>query len=53
MGGTALKGNNTSKKTINVAGDIYIIPKELIKLHKYVFMTGEILSVNDIPFLFC
>ena len=46
----ALKGKTTRKKPIHVAGDIFKIPKELIKLHKEVFMTAEIFFVNGIPF---
>ena len=49
----ALKGNSTRKKPIHVAGDIVKITKEIIKLHKEVFMIEDILFVNGIPFLFC
>ena len=35
----ALKVKSIRKKTIHVEGDIVKIPKELINLHKYEFMT--------------
>ena len=38
------------KKPIHVAGDLVKIPKELIKIHRYVFMTADILFVDGIPF---
>ena len=47
-----LKVNTTGKKQTHVAGYIVIITKELIKLHKDVFMTAGIFFVNGIPFLF-
>ena len=34
------KGNTTMKKLIHVAGDLMKVPRELIKLHKGVFMTA-------------
>ena len=37
----AFKSKTTRKKPVHVAGDIVIIPKELVKLYKYVFMTAE------------
>ena len=46
----ALKCNITEKKPIHMAGGIVIISKEIIKLHKYVFMTSDLLFVNGIPF---
>ena len=46
----ALKGKTTRKKPIYTSGEIFIIPKGLIKIHKYVFMTAGILFVNEIPF---
>ena len=49
----ALKGNATRKKPIHVAGDIVKIAMEIIKLHKEVFMTEDILFVDGILFLFC
>ena len=45
-----LKGKKTRKNPIHMAGYIVIIPKDLIKLHKYVFMTADILLINGIPF---
>ena len=49
---TDLKGYISRKKPTDMAGDIFIIPKELIELHKDVFMTADILFVNGIPFFF-
>ena len=46
----ALKGNTTEKKLTHTAGGIVIVPKELIKLHKYVFMTAYLLLLNGMPF---
>ena len=46
----ALKGNTNRKIPIHVEGDIVKTPKELIKLHKYVFMTSYILFLNGITF---
>ena len=46
----SLKGKTTRKKLIHVEVDIVKIPKELVKLHKEVFMTSDILFVNGIPF---
>ena len=46
-----LKGKINKKKNIYVAGDIVKIPKELVKLHKEIFMTADILLVNGMPFL--
>ena len=48
-----LKGNTTVKKQIHVVGDLVKVPRELIKLHKDVFVTADIIFVNGIPFLFC
>ena len=45
-----LKGGATRKKTIHVAGELVIIPKEFIKLQKDVFMMADIFFVNGIPF---
>jgi hypothetical protein len=46
----ALKGKTTRKKPIHVAKDFVKVPKELLKLHKEVFMTADIFFVNQIPF---
>ena len=46
----ALKGKTTRKKPILVTGYIVIITNELIKLHKYLFMTAGIFFLNGIPF---
>jgi hypothetical protein len=47
---TALKGKTTRRKTIPVARDYVKVPLELMKLHKEVFMTTDILFVNKNPF---
>ena len=47
-----LKGNTKGKKPTHVAGGIVKISKELINLHKYVFMTSDILFVNGITFFY-
>jgi hypothetical protein len=46
----ALKGNTTRSKTHLVARDFVKVPKELLKLHKEVFLTTDIFFVNKIPF---
>jgi hypothetical protein len=46
----ALKGKITRSKTHPVARDYVKAPKELLKLHKEVFLTTDILFVNKIPF---
>jgi hypothetical protein len=46
----ALKGKTTRSKTIPVARDYVKVPKELLKLHKEVFLTTNIFFVNNIPF---
>jgi hypothetical protein len=46
----ALKGNTTQCKTHQVARDFVKVPKELLKLHKEVFLTTDIFFVNEIPF---
>ncbi len=45
-----LKGKTTRTKPIDVARDFVKIPKELLKLHKEVFLTADIFFVNNIPF---
>jgi hypothetical protein len=47
----ALKGKTTRSKSIPVARDYVKVPMELMKLHKEVFLTTDILFVNKIPFL--
>ena len=47
----ALKGNITQSKPNTVARDHVKIPMDLLKLHKEVFLTLDILFVNKIPFL--
>jgi hypothetical protein len=46
----ALKGKTTRSKTHPVARDYVKVPKELLKLHKEVFLTTYIFFVNKIPF---
>jgi hypothetical protein len=46
----ALKGKTTRSKTHPVARDYVKVPKELLKLHKEVFLTTDIFFVNKIPF---
>jgi hypothetical protein len=47
---SALKGKTTRSKTHLVARDYVKVPKELLKLHKEVFLTTDIFFVNNIPF---
>ena len=47
----ALKWTTTGKKPIHVIGDIVTFTKEIIKLHKELFITTYILFLNVIPFL--
>jgi hypothetical protein len=46
----ALKGKTTRRKTHPVSRDYVKVPKELLKLHKEVFLTTDIFFVNKIPF---
>jgi hypothetical protein len=46
----ALKGKTTRCKMNPVARDYFKVPMELLKLHKEVFLTTDILFVNKIPF---
>jgi hypothetical protein len=46
----ALKGKTARSKTHPVARDYVKVPKELLKLHKEVFLTTDIFFVNNIPF---
>jgi hypothetical protein len=46
----ALKGKTTWSKTHPVARDYVKVPKELLKLHKEVFLKTDIFFVNKIPF---
>jgi hypothetical protein len=45
-----LKGKTTRRKTHPVARDYVKVPKELLKLHKEVFLITDIFFVNKIPF---
>jgi hypothetical protein len=47
---SALKEKTTRSKTHPVARDYLKVPKELLKLHKEVFLTTDIFFVNKIPF---
>jgi hypothetical protein len=47
---TALKGKTTQSKSIPVDRDYVKVSMALLKLHKEVFLTTYILSVNKIPF---
>ena len=46
----SLKGNTTRKKIIPATEDLIQVPKELIKLHRYIVMTSDTFFVNTIPF---
>jgi hypothetical protein len=46
----ALKGKTTRSKTIPVARDYVKVPLKLMKLHKEVFLTTDILFVNKNQF---
>jgi hypothetical protein len=46
----ALKGKTTRTKPIHVARDFIKVPKELLQLHKEVFLTCDIFFVNKVPF---
>jgi hypothetical protein len=47
-----LKGKTTRSKTHPVARDYVKVPKELLKLHKEVFLTTDIFFMNKIPFFY-
>ena len=46
----ALKGKTTRCKPLPVATNLVKIPKELLKLHKEVFLMADIFFINKIPF---
>ena len=46
-----LKGTTTRSKSVPVTRDYVKVPKELLKLHREVFLTADIFFVNKIPFL--
>jgi hypothetical protein len=48
---TALTRKTTRSKTHLVARDYVKVPKEVLKLHKEVFLTTDIFFVNKIPFI--
>ena len=41
-----LKGNTAGKKQIHVVGELVKVTRELIKLHKDVFVTADIIFVK-------
>ena len=45
-----LKGKTTRHKSIHVAADFVKAPKEIVKLHKEVFLTADTFFVNKTPF---
>jgi hypothetical protein len=45
-----LKGKTTRSRTHPVARDYVKVPKELLKIHKEVFLKTDIFFVNKIPF---
>ena len=45
-----LKGKTISKKKIRLTEELIQAPKEIIKPHRDIVMTSEILFVNIIPF---
>jgi hypothetical protein len=47
----ALKGKTTWSKPTPVKRNYVKVPKELLQLHKNVFLTADIFFVNEIPFL--
>jgi hypothetical protein len=47
----SLKGKTTRKKPFHVAGDLMKVPKELLSLHKDVYLTVDLFFVNEIAFL--
>ena len=46
----ALKGKTTRRKPMPVKGNQLRVPREFMKLHKYVHLTADIFFVNKIPF---
>ena len=46
-----LKGYTQRKNPTILYEDLIIVRKECLKLHKYVFLTMDILFVDKIPFL--
>ena len=47
----ALKVNTTRKKHIPVTDDLVQLPEYLVKLHKDIYFTVDMLFVNGIPFI--
>ena len=46
----ALKGKTTRKKSIHLVSDFVKIPKEILQMHREVFLSADIFFVNKIPF---
>ena len=44
------KLNTTRNKPIPVEDDMVQVPKDLVKLHKYIYLMADIFFVNSIPF---
>ena len=44
-----LKGKTTRTKPIPVAGDLVHMPEDMVKLHKYIYLTSYLFFVNSIP----
>ena len=47
-----LKLKTTRKKHIPVGGNMVKVPEDLLKLHKDIYLTADLLFVNGIPFFF-
>ena len=45
-----LKVNTTRKKPILVSGKLVQVPEDLVKLHKYIYLTADLFFVDIIPF---
>ena len=44
-----LKENTTRNKTVHVTGDLLQVPADLVKLHKDILLTADMLFFNGIP----
>ena len=45
-----MKVNTPRKKPIPMAGDMLQVPEELVKIHKDIYLTADMLFVNSISF---
>ena len=45
-----IKGKTTRKKKTPVTEDLIQVPKEVIKIHRDIIMTADILFVKKVPF---